>query len=203
MYRTISRMVAAIIGIAIVISLFIEQKTGPLDVATSRPAAPVTASPIEAKSGRAAADTSQSTAVGQPRRTGAGGEGFGSAASGSETLTADARGHFVAPIDINGVRIATLVDTGATFVAFSAEDAERAGIRPGRAAFRTRIATANGDVMAANVRIDRMRLGSIELQDVDAAVMPEGAMAGTLLGMSFLKRLSGVQFEQGRLLLRR
>jgi aspartyl protease family protein len=124
-----------------------------------------------------------------------------SSVRGIEYLNADSRGHFSASIEVNGANIETLVDTGASMVAFGANDAERAGIRPTQSEYKYKSQTANGEVAMARVFIPRMRLGSIELENVEAAVLPEGALNGTLLGMSFLRRLQ-VQTENGRMTLK-
>ncbi len=120
---------------------------------------------------------------------------------GVEYINADQNGHYSANIEVNGTMIRTLVDTGATTVAFGAADAERAGIRPARSEYKFKTQTANGEVAIARVVVRSMRLGSIELQNIEAAVLPEGALDGTLLGMSFLKQLQ-VQSENGRLILK-
>ncbi|PSC03539.1 TIGR02281 family clan AA aspartic protease [Alsobacter soli] len=115
-------------------------------------------------------------------------------------LLADPRGHYQAEPQINGAKIRTLVDTGASVVALSAEDARRAGIFPAGADYRIPVGTANGTVKAAPVTLREVRLDAIVLRDVEAMVLPEGRLQGTLLGMSFLRRL-GMEVAQGRLVL--
>lgn len=102
------------------------------------------------------------------------------------TLQANAQGHFIAQGQINGGSMAMLVDTGATMVALSAADAVRLGIdyRKGQ---RGMIATANGSVPVYRVRLDTVRIGGIELTQVDATVQEQG-LPFALLGMSFLNR---------------
>lgn len=117
-------------------------------------------------------------------------------------LKGDRRGHFVADAQVNGTFTRVLVDTGASIVVFSDEDARAAGLNPPKSAFTARMMTANGAVMAARVRISEMRLQSIVVRDVEAAVLPAGALKGTLLGMSFLSRLSGFEIQGGTLVLR-
>ncbi len=124
-----------------------------------------------------------------------------SSVRGIEYLLSDSRGHFLANLEVNGVNIQTLVDTGASMVAFGAIDAERAGIRPSQSDYKYKSQTANGEVSMARVIVPRMRLGSIELENVEAAVLPDGALNGTLLGMSFLRRLQ-VQTENGKMTLK-
>ena len=106
----------------------------------------------------------------------------------SVTLTADTRGHFVAMGSINGGSVRVLVDTGATFVFLPASEARRLGINylQGR---RGQMQTANGLAAAYRVKLDTVRIGDIELNNVDAVVGESEAMGVTLLGMSFLNRM--------------
>lgn len=104
------------------------------------------------------------------------------------TLTADGRGHFVANVVINGVSMSFLVDTGATLVTMSSDNARRAGINY-VAGERGMMQTANGVAAAYRVKLDSVRLGDITLNNVDGVVI-EGNRLGAhgLLGMSFLNR---------------
>jgi aspartyl protease family protein len=111
-------------------------------------------------------------------------------------------GHFVSKAQINGRTIQVLVDTGATTVALSHEDARKAGFRPDDLDFDRPVSTANGVVNAAYVRIDRIELGSIRVDRVDGMVLPKGALSGSLLGMSFLSRLDSFEVKNGVLHLR-
>jgi len=117
-------------------------------------------------------------------------------------LKADAQGHFITHASINGHDIAVLVDTGASTVALSYEDASTAGLRPGSLEFDVPVATANGITRAAQVKIDRISIDGLKVDDVDGLVLPEGALRGTLLGMSFLSRLSSFKIEDGVLRLK-
>jgi aspartyl protease family protein len=117
-------------------------------------------------------------------------------------LKADKRGHFIASVDINGSSIMVLVDTGATAVALSYEDAQHVGLRPGSLDYNIPVSTANGVAMAARVKIDKISIDGIKVEDVDGMVAQEGALQGTLLGMSFLSRLDSFKVEDGVLYLR-
>ena len=117
-------------------------------------------------------------------------------------LKANGSGHFVTKASINGNDITVIVDTGATAVALSFEDAQEAGLRPGNLDFNIPVATANGVAKAARVTIDRIEVGSVKADDVDALVLPEGALKGTLLGMTFLNRMRSFRVEDGMLYLR-
>jgi|SRR5262245_2904851 len=153
--------------------------------------------------------------------------GFGSSSSGSGSATiaasqpgnvngqrpseargstaviwSDLRGHFIADPNINGTRVSMLVDTGASVVALSAEDASRIGMRPLPADFTVPISTANGVALAAPVMLREIAIGGIVVRDVRAVVMPRGRLNGSLLGMSFLRKLSHFEFANDRLTLK-
>ena len=105
----------------------------------------------------------------------------------SAVLAADGRGHFHADGAINGGSMRFILDTGATSIALPAADAVRLGLdyrkgRPGT------IHTANGPAPAWRVKLDSVRVGGIELQNVDALVLEQG-LDVALLGMSFLNRV--------------
>jgi len=122
------------------------------------------------------------------------------AASATE-LKADTRGHFIVQAEINGRDIWVMVDTGATAVALSYEDAKEAGLRPGSLDFNIPITTANGVGMAAKVKLDRVEIDGVRVYDVAGVVLPEGALRGSLLGMSYLSRLRSFKIEDGVLYL--
>jgi aspartyl protease family protein len=103
-------------------------------------------------------------------------------------LAGDAKGHYITTAIVNGVSMQFLVDTGATSVTISADDAKRANVRY-TAVDRGAMQTANGVVNAYRVKFDTVKLGDITLNNVDGVVM-EGNSLGLhgLLGMSFLNR---------------
>jgi len=125
--------------------------------------------------------------VGEGTRLGAGG-GFASGGSGKTTLTADSRGQFYTDGSINGISVRFMVDTGATTVALSTDEARRLGINY-LAGDKGHARTAGGIVPMYRVRLDNVRVGSITLSNVEAAVT-DGmkGMSYALLGMSFLNR---------------
>lgn len=116
-------------------------------------------------------------------------------------LRADASGHFFANAQINGGRIQIMVDTGATIVALSYEDASRAGIFPREADFTGRVSTANGVARVAYVTLDAVSIDDITVQDVRAAVAEPGRLGTSLLGMSFLSKLRRTEISRGTLVL--
>jgi len=110
---------------------------------------------------------------------------------GVSVLKADAQGHFRATFKINGKPIKGMVDTGASLVGINESTARGLGYGAVSLDFRFPVATANGSTKAALVRLERVEIGSIRIDDVDAFVMRDEALSDTLIGMSFLKRLSG------------
>jgi len=105
----------------------------------------------------------------------------------SVTLAADPRGHFFADAAVNDIPMRFVVDTGASAVVLSAADALRLGIDWHKGARRT-MQTANGPTAGYLVKLDKVRVGGIELHDVDGVILEQGMGVG-LLGMSFLNRL--------------
>ncbi len=101
-------------------------------------------------------------------------------------LSSGPGGHFVSQGSINGQVTQFLVDTGATTVSLAQVEAERLGLkyREGR---RVMTQTANGVVPAHVLQLSSVRVGEVEVHNVDAIVVP-GQMSHVLLGNSFLNR---------------
>ena len=113
--------------------------------------------------------------------------GAPSAGGGSQiVLTAGSGGHFVTQGSINGTSVRFVVDTGATHVALSQAEAERIGLnfRKGQRGVGN---TANGQVVMHRVTLDTVRIGDVQVYNVEAAVVP-AQMEQVLLGNSFLTR---------------
>jgi aspartyl protease family protein len=109
-----------------------------------------------------------------------------SRSSNEIVLSAGSGGHFTTDGQINGKAVSFLVDTGASVVAISQADADRIGLnyKNGRRGFTQ---TANGSVPVHAVNLSSVRVGDVEIANVDAVVMPAG-MQHVLLGNSFLTR---------------
>jgi len=125
--------------------------------------------------------------------------------SGNVAIRANQSGHFVVEAVVvragQAVRLRFLVDTGASDVVLSPGDAARLGFDVKGLSYTRRYRTANGLVFGAPVRIERMAIGPIFIDKVRASV--NGAPMGlSLLGMSFLGRLSGFDVSQDTLTLR-
>jgi aspartyl protease family protein len=114
--------------------------------------------------------------------------GGGAAASnGTEVkLSSDARGHFVSPGQINGRGVSFMVDTGATLIAMGQDEAERIGLAY-KNAQKIGVRTANGDAVGYLVTLNSVRLGDVEVFNVQAVVQPL-PMPYVLLGNSYLTR---------------
>lgn len=111
------------------------------------------------------------------------------------------QGHFNAEFKLNGRAIPAMVDTGATLVAINLTTARRIGIPVAQHDFKYSVTTANGRARAASAVIDRLQIGRITVENVEAMVLDDKALAGTLIGASFLNRLAKYQVEGGKLLL--
>jgi aspartyl protease family protein len=111
----------------------------------------------------------------------------GGGAAQEIVLTADPRGHFLTAGAINGRAVNFMVDTGATAVAISQSDADRMGIDYRNSTRRGMAETANGRVPAYGVMLSSVRVGEVEVANVEAVVLP-AAMPYALLGNSFLTR---------------
>ncbi len=117
-------------------------------------------------------------------------------------IRGNGRGHFIVTARINNQPVKVLVDTGASAVALSHEDARRAGIHTFALKYTMPVSTANGVVRAAPVTLRRVEVNGVVVRNVKGWVMPRGAMRGTLLGMSFLSRLSMFKVDHGKLVLK-
>ncbi|HSS69611.1 MAG TPA: TIGR02281 family clan AA aspartic protease [Casimicrobiaceae bacterium] len=106
----------------------------------------------------------------------------------SVKVAADERGHFNTMGQVNGIAVRFSVDTGATFIAFHANEARRLGLdyRKGR---KVLMQTAAGVAPAYLITLDTVRVGDITVNSVDAVVMDSEGPSVTLLGMSFLNRM--------------
>lgn len=123
------------------------------------------------------------------------GSGAAAAYASSVQLAADGRGHFNGTFKLNGKPVDGLVDTGASSVAINESTARRLGFTANGLDYRYTINTANGSTKGARVKLDRVEIGSIRVRDVDAFVLKDEALSGTLIGMTFLNRLSSFQVQ--------
>jgi aspartyl protease family protein len=101
-------------------------------------------------------------------------------------------GHFHATLGVNGTPVHFMVDTGATDIVLSADDARAAGIDTEALTYFGRAQTANGIVRTAPVRLDSLSLANRTDANVRASVN-EGAMGVSLLGMAYLDRFGRIE----------
>lgn len=118
-------------------------------------------------------------------------------------ISADRVGQFHAETLVNGIHVPMMADTGATVVALTSEDAERAGYDPEWLEFNRPIRTANGTAMAAGIVLDTVSVGGIEIRDVSALVVRPGLLEQSLLGMSFLGAISRFEIKGDQMVLYR
>ncbi|MEO7634149.1 MAG: TIGR02281 family clan AA aspartic protease [Sphingomicrobium sp.] len=109
-------------------------------------------------------------------------------------------GHFYADVEINGTPVHMLVDTGASGIALSRDDARSAGIATSIGMKEVVGEGADGAVRGEQVRIDRIRLGPASAESVQAVVLNGGQMS--LLGQDFLQRFASVEIKDDRMVLR-
>lgn len=111
-------------------------------------------------------------------------------------------GHFYLTLDVNGTPVDFVVDTGASDVVLTRQDAARVGLDPERLRYVGVAMTANGEVPIAPVRLDELRLGDVTDRKVRASVNG-GELFRSLLGMSYLGRFEKIEIARDRLILTR
>ena len=127
-------------------------------------------------------------------------ESGASSADGSAiTLERSYDGHFYADVQVNGSPIRFLVDTGASSIALSREDARRAGLATSISMPEVVGEGAGGAVRGEIVTLERVALGTAEATDVAAIVLDGGSQS--LLGQSFLRRFSSVEIRGNTMVL--
>ncbi len=112
-----------------------------------------------------------------------------------------ADGHYWAEAVIDGRAVRVLVDTGASVVALTREDAHRLGLKLTSEDFRSTVHTASGPGRAARVTLDSVTVAGARVDRVEAMVVEKG-LGQSLLGMSYLGRLSGFEATPAALTLR-
>ena len=109
-------------------------------------------------------------------------------------------GHFYADVQINGADVHALVDTGASGIALSRDDARKAGIATSIGMNDVIGRGADGDVKGEYVTIDRISLGPASAEHMDAIVLNSGEQ--TLLGQQFLAKFASVEIHGDTMVLR-
>ncbi|MBW4975887.1 putative Gag-polyprotein aspartyl protease [Roseovarius sp. EC-HK134] len=111
-------------------------------------------------------------------------------------------GHYYLTVEIEGVPVRFVVDTGASQIVLSQSDAERIGLDTKSLAYLGRAYTANGEVRTAPVRLESLAVGPVRHENL-RAVVNQGEMGQSLLGMEYLQRFSSIEITGGRLVLTR
>ena len=122
------------------------------------------------------------------------------ASGGTVVLAAGWQGHYFTDGDVAGKSLNFIVDTGATSVALSREQAKWVGIDVDHLSYDRQMMTASGITMGATVTLPRLRIGDIQLLDVSAVVLDTPSNIA-LLGQSFLGRIDRVSIEGDRMTL--
>jgi aspartyl protease family protein len=135
------------------------------------------------------------------RGTIAAAQGKAAPARKTVVLNANTYGHFQAIAEINGQQVEFMTDTGATYVALSYETAQKLGLTQ-NLRFTGRSTTANGVARVASLEIAEVRIGEIAVKNVQAVVAEPGRMTQNLLGMSFIRQLSGFELNGSTLTMR-
>ncbi|MEO8177043.1 MAG: TIGR02281 family clan AA aspartic protease [Sphingomicrobium sp.] len=115
-------------------------------------------------------------------------------------LQREANGHFFANVQINGSPIRVLVDTGASAIALSRSDAQRAGLPVSAGMFSVVGEGVDGDVHGEYVVLGTVSLGSKSAEKVPAVILDAGEQS--LLGQSFLREFETVEIHGNVMLLR-
>ncbi|OCP10224.1 MULTISPECIES: TIGR02281 family clan AA aspartic protease [unclassified Ensifer] len=111
-------------------------------------------------------------------------------------------GHFETTATVDGQEISMLVDTGASSIALTYEDAEKVGLDPANLDYILTVMTANGRAQAAPVMLQEISIGPITRRNIGATVAAKGKLDQSLLGMSFLATLDMLQMRTDELRLR-
>ena len=110
--------------------------------------------------------------------------------------------HFYATLAVNGTPVTFVIDTGASEIVLSRQDARRVGIDPDRLIYLGSARTANGEVRTARVRLDSLEFAGVTERGVSAWVN-DGEMSGSLLGMAYLSRFARLEIVGDTLYLTR
>jgi aspartyl protease family protein len=111
-------------------------------------------------------------------------------------------GHFHLTAIVNGKKVNFTVDTGASDIVLSQDDARRIGINPDMLSYFGQAQTANGVVATAPVSLDSFTVEGLTDTDL-RAVVNNGPMDGSLLGMRYLTRFSNIQMQPDKMILTR
>jgi aspartyl protease family protein len=119
---------------------------------------------------------------------------------GQVTIDRMADGHFYANAKIVGTPVRFLIDTGASMIALTGNDARALGFSWHESELQRIGRGASGDVFGKPVMLNSVAVGGIEFNNLEAVIIPEG-LDVSLLGQSFLGKIDNVQIERDRMTL--
>jgi aspartyl protease family protein len=108
--------------------------------------------------------------------------------------------HYYLTTTINNKKIIFMIDTGASDIVMSIDDAKKIGIDIAKINFNKRYQTANGIVLGGSTKIDKMIIADFEFNDVNISIN-QARMGKSLMGVSFLKRFKKYEFADHQLIL--
>ena len=122
--------------------------------------------------------------------------------SGGETIIPlGADGHFHARVRINGHEVPMLIDTGATFTSLEESTAQALDLAANLGRLPGEVSTANGVITVRYAVAQRFELGSITVQNLEIAILPNTASPQAVLGMNLLSKLATWRVAEGKLYL--
>lgn len=123
------------------------------------------------------------------------------APAAAASIRKSADGHYWAEAQVDGKAVRFLVDTGATAVSLTLEDARRLGIDTAHLTYGYDVITADGKARAAAVKLASISIAGARVENVDALIIEKG-LGASLLGMSYLGRLRAFEATQSALILK-
>jgi len=109
-------------------------------------------------------------------------------------------GHFYANVDVNNDEIRFMVDTGASGIALTGEDAETLGLSWSDNELAVVGRGVSGNVYGKRVKLSSVQLDDLQMSDVDAVIIPHG-LDVSLLGQSFLSTATSVKIENDEMII--
>lgn len=119
------------------------------------------------------------------------------------TIIRDNNGHFSTRGKVNDAPIRFLIDTGATDVVLTHQDAVRAGIDVDTLHYNIPVSTANGMTTSARTRINLISIGPITIERLRVMVSRKDDLRESLLGMRFINNLQSFEIRGDRMILTR
>ena len=127
---------------------------------------------------------------------------FQQSEDGAIIIPKEIDGHFHLTVTINDRPIEFLVDTGASDIVLTREDAARVGFDPNRLDYWGMANTANGTVRLATIRLETVRLGEFIDKNIRASVN-KAPMEKSLLGMRYLSKFRAIEISNDQMILKR